>query len=86
MENTLRLNEVQYELYEDDDTVNDPVSFIQLEHLKFAIHFSQEELVKHQLSTLNQQARQLTPINLRLLTEPNWNKVFPISDESDNGN
>lgn len=76
-ENTYRLPENQYRIFVDDDSENDPVSFIQLEHLMDAIKFSQLELERYQLSTLNHQARQLTPINIRLLTDPKWGEVFP---------
>lgn len=83
LENTLRRNERQYNMFFDDDTENDPVSFVQLEDLMHAFKFCQKELIKYQLSTLNQQARQLTPIDIRLLTDPNWSKVFVLGEYLD---
>ena len=81
IENTVRIGDKQFRLFHfDDDTDRDPVSFFQISDLIGAINRSQGLLSHYQLSTLNQKARQLTPVNLKLLTEPNWRDVFGAED------
>lgn len=76
-ENIVRSGDKEFrQLHFDDDTEKDPVSFIQISDLLNAIELSQNQLNNFQLSTLNEQARQLTPVDLKLLTEPNWKDIF----------
>ena len=60
----------------DDDTVKDPIIFLDAGDVLDAIKISQKVLVSYQLSTLGQRARQLTPINVMQLTDPDWNKIL----------
>ena len=60
----------------DDDSLYDPKLFISPSAVRLAIDKCQIELEKHQMSTFNHKARQLTPISIRQLTRPNWSKEF----------
>jgi len=60
----------------DDDTLQDPVSFSTPQQVASAIAKCQAVLNEYQLSTLQHRARQLTPVSIRQLTEPEWSKVF----------
>jgi hypothetical protein len=64
----------------DDDTLRDPVAFSSAQEVVMAVQKCQDVLVKNQLSTLDHKARQLTPISIRQLTEPEWIKVFSLSE------
>ncbi len=66
----------------DDDSLYDPIQFVTAEQVCKAIEKCKAILVENQLSTINHRARQLTPISIRLLSKPNWTKVFgDLQDE-----
>jgi len=80
----LKTLETQYLIQNlDDDTLHDPVYFQGVEHVIKALEKCQDMLKHHQLSTLENKARQLTPLNIRQLTEPEWNKVFAFSPDQE---
>jgi hypothetical protein len=56
----------------DDDTEHDPVSLIDTADLARVISIAQNELEANQISTFNQQSRQVTPVNLMHLTDVDW--------------
>jgi hypothetical protein len=60
----------------EDDTLQDPIAFDDIESVKGAITIAQQNLRKYQLSTMGDRARQLTPVSIRQLTQPDWRKVF----------
>jgi len=60
----------------DDDSLHDPLRLRNSNELCTAIAICQTVLRKNQLSTLNHRARQLTPISILQLSQPNWAKVF----------
>jgi hypothetical protein len=60
----------------DNDTLHDPLSFYLAKEVVSSIKTCQTILEGCQLSTLGHKARQLTPVNVQQLTEPNWTKVF----------
>jgi hypothetical protein len=62
----------------DRDTGRDPATFSSAHQVRDALRISQNRLEDYQLSTLNQKARQLTPVSIKQLTEPEWNAVFDI--------
>ncbi|MBL8277364.1 MAG: RNA-directed DNA polymerase [Pelomonas sp.] len=62
----------------DDDTEHDPVSLIDAADLARVISIAQNELEANQISTFNQQSRQLTPINLMHLTDADWKRYFEL--------
>lgn len=62
----------------DDDTEHDPVSLIDAADLARIISIAQNELEGNQISTFNQQSRQITPVNLMHLTEVNWKNYFEM--------
>ena len=62
----------------DIDTGRDPATFSSAHQVRDALRISQNRLEDYQLSTLNQKARQLTPVSIKQLTEPEWNAVFDI--------
>jgi len=62
--------------YFDEDTLRDPVTFLDAKGVSGALTICQDVLVKYQLSTLNQKARQLTPVSILQLTRPEWTKDF----------
>lgn len=68
----------------DDDTLRDPVSFSSAQQVASAVVKCQAVLEEYQLSTLQHKARQLTPVSIRQLTEPEWNKVFGLPMEGGN--
>lgn len=69
--------------YIDDDTLHDPVSFINAKEVADALSVCQKVLEKFQLSTFGHEARQLTIIDILQLTQPDWNKVYSLSVEED---
>lgn len=62
----------------DDDTEHDPVSLIDTADLARIISIAQNELEGNQISTFNQQSRQVTPVNLMHLTEVDWKRYFDM--------
>lgn len=60
----------------DDDMLLDPYLFLDANDVASALDKCQKFLMDCQLSTLRHRARQLTPISIRQLTEPDWSKVF----------
>ena len=65
----------------DNDMLEDPPVFKNATHVAQALKTSQVILEENQLSTLNHRARQLTPVNIRQLTKPEWDKTFHLTDE-----
>jgi len=59
-----------------DDTLHDPIAFLNPTDVKNAIDKCQSVLEDYQLATLNHKARQLTPISIQQLTQPDWLKTF----------
>ncbi|MGA1826269.1 MAG: RNA-directed DNA polymerase [bacterium] len=67
------------------DTLNDPIQFNSYEELAKAIETAQDILCKHQMATLQYNARQLIPISVRQLTySPEWKIAFGNAGEDDN--
>ncbi|QIM50300.1 hypothetical protein G9Q38_14680 [Pusillimonas sp. DMV24BSW_D] len=62
----------------DDDTQHDPVSLIDTADLARIISIAQNELEANQISTFNQEFRQVTPVNLMLLTDADWKQYFEM--------
>lgn len=62
----------------DEDTLRDPREFINAHQVARALMKCQGELRKHQLSTFGHKARQLTPVSIKQLTQPQWTKDFPF--------
>lgn len=62
----------------DDDTEHDPVSLIDAADLARIISIAQDELEANQVSTFNQQSRQVTPVNLMHLTDVDWKRYFDM--------
>jgi len=62
----------------DDDTEHDPVSLVDTADLARIILIAQNELEGNQISTFNQQSRQVTPINLMHLTDVDWKGYFEM--------
>lgn len=62
----------------DDDTKHDPVSLIDTADLARVISIAQLELESNQISTFNQQSRQVTPVNLMHLTDVDWKSYFDM--------
>ncbi len=77
-ENVLQNRFPQTEYIPADDTLHDPAQFIDVRGVRRGIEITQRRLQDLQISTLGGNARQLTPINLRQLTVPEWNKDFEI--------
>ena len=67
----------------DDDRLRDPVELLNASDVQRALRVCQEKLREHQLSTLRESARQLTPVSIRQLTEPEWAKDFEPSTTAD---
>jgi len=67
----------------DDDTLRDPIQFINAGGVLRALITCQDHLKRHQLSTMNQSARQLTPVSIRQLAQPEWSKDFEIAAEDE---
>jgi len=61
-----------------DDTEHDPVSLIDAADLARVISIAQDELEANQVSTFNQQSRQVTPVNLMHLTDVDWKRYFEM--------
>lgn len=64
----------------DDDTVRDPIRFINVYQVEQALQKCQKILDDYQLSTFNHKARQLTPVSIKQLTQPDWTNDFPFDD------
>lgn len=62
----------------DDDTEHDPISLIDTADLARIISIAQNELEGNQISTFNQQSRQVTPVNLMHLTDVDWKSYFEM--------
>lgn len=62
----------------DDDTEHDPVSLVDTADLARVISIAQNELEANQISTFNQQSRQVTPVNLMHLTDADWKRYFEM--------
>jgi hypothetical protein len=62
----------------DDDTLRDPVRFINAHQVAQALEMCQKILKGYQLSTFGHKARQLTPVSIKQLTQPEWSKDFPF--------
>ncbi len=62
----------------DDNTGHDPVSLIDTTDLARVILIAQNDLEENQISTFNQQSRQVTPVNLMHLTDVDWKRYFDI--------
>lgn len=67
-----------YDLFTDDDTLNDPLKLLSASDVIIAVEKCQAILTENQLSTLNHRARQLTPMSIRQLTQPNWSRDFLV--------
>jgi hypothetical protein len=65
----------------DDDSLHDPIPLRTPEEVCTVIKKCQAILERNQLSTINHRARQLTPISIRQLSQPNWVKDFGDSPE-----
>ena len=65
----------------DDDSLHDPIRLLTPEQVCGAITKCQTVLERNQLSTINHRARQLTPISIRQLSQPDWAKVLGDSSE-----
>lgn len=65
--------------YLDDDTLKDPVSFISAREVAKASERCLNILQDYQLSTFGYKARQLTPVSIKQLTQPEWSKEFPFT-------
>ncbi len=63
----------------DDDTLHDPIAFSEATQVVSVIEKCQAVLEKCQLSTLEHRARQLTPVDIKQLTQPEWGKDFASS-------
>lgn len=61
-----------------DDTEHDPVRLIDTTDLARVISIAQDELEANQISTFNQQSRQITPIDLMHLTDIDWKHYFEM--------
>jgi hypothetical protein len=68
-----------------EDTLREPIAFITPQEVQNAVTVSQNVLEEHQLSTMNRRARQLTPVSIRQLTEPEWSKVFEPAEVGGGG-
>jgi len=64
-----------------DDSIHDPIRLLTVNEVCLVIEKSQNVLVENQLSTLDHRARQLTPINIRQLSNSDWSKVFEKAQE-----
>lgn len=62
----------------DDDTKHDPVRLIDTGDLARVISIAQLELEENQISTFNQQSRQVTPVDLMHLTDVDWKQYFEM--------
>lgn len=62
----------------DDDTEHDPIGLIDTANLARVISIAQNELEANQISTFNQQSRQVTPVNLMHLTDVDWKRYFEM--------
>ena len=68
----------------DDDSLHDPMRFMSAGEVAEGVRKCQSLLEECQLSTLGHKARQLTPIDIRLLTEPEWTLLFNPEKEERN--
>jgi len=67
-----------------DDTAHDPVAFFSAAEVAQALSKCQTVLEGCQLSTLEHRARQLTPMDIQQLTQPDWSAAFPDPTTEDN--
>jgi hypothetical protein len=65
----------------DEDMLRDPILFLNGRDVGRAIEIAQKNLRHYQLSTMDDRARQLTPVSIRQLTKPDWRKVFEMPEE-----
>jgi hypothetical protein len=70
----------RFDYHVDDDMLQDPVAFFSPAQVRDALAKCQSVLEENQLSTLNHKARQLTPVSVRQLTEPDWSAEFPTAE------
>jgi hypothetical protein len=82
-ENLFQKRYPQQEYTPENDTLQDPISFLDTDELGKAIRISQTNLTHYQLSTIGGRARQLTPVSIRQLTQPDWNKIFEMPVEGE---
>ena len=70
---------------EDEDTLRDPLALKSAGEVRWALATCQKILEASQLSTMNQGARQLTPVSILQLTQPEWSRDFEsvAADEGD---
>jgi hypothetical protein len=71
----------RFDYYVDNDMLHDPVSFLGAAQVRDALEKCQSVLEENQLSTLDHKARQLTPISIRQLIQPDWAKAFSTIQE-----
>lgn len=81
MENLFFRAKPQMAAHLNDDSLHDPIPLRTPEEVCSAIKKCQSVLEENQLSTINHRARQLTPINIRQLSLPNWATDFGGSSE-----
>jgi len=67
----------------DDDSLHDPVLLRNVEDVCQRINQCQEHLKRNRLSTINDKPRQLTPISIRDLSNPEWSKAFKDVQEGE---
>jgi hypothetical protein len=72
-----------FDYYVDDDTLHDPLRLQSYSDVRTAVLRCQSVLEDNQLSTLDHKARQLTPVSIRLLTQPDWISAFAVPSEGD---
>jgi hypothetical protein len=66
-----------------NDSLHDPIRLITAKGVCQAINECKTVLERNQLSTLDHKARQLTPISIRDLSNPNWSKAFKDVQEGE---
>ena len=76
LENILFKRNAQSGLEFSDDTTGDPIEIGSALMMARAIAIVQKDLLRNQISTLGNRPRQLTPINLMLLTGASWREYF----------
>lgn len=70
----------------DDDMLYDPLEIKSLDHAKNVIVKCQKVLEDNQISTFNHRARQLIPVSIKQLSNPNWKNDFPLGKDNNDGN
>jgi hypothetical protein len=76
LENILLAATNRWDDFIDNDALHDPIRLLTPIQAANAISVCQRVLERNQLSTLNHRARQLTPVSVRQLTQPDWSKTF----------